>query len=551
MVSAQNASLGAFLLTTVKSVVSVVVVIVVGALLVRFRRLDQSGLTALSQLINVLLLPISIFMRLSESLTRQVLATYWSVPFLFMLPTVLIFVLGSALTRWLDMDRALRPWVLLSLSFPNNLALPLVFLLPVCDSVTFPESDGLAWINGTPRPGNATGPLSKTECLEAGTLILFLGNVIQTFTFWVFAIDLACLATGVKLHPVGQTGELERQSGRLAPDTGAAAGGAQAATAPGPSPASPSSSSGGLVLTEGAAGGGLTEGAAGGGRLVLDGTGYAPAPQSPRPLGGDNLSLSFRLADAVAPAGEPELGVRAPPAPTASAATAGALKPSGSSLLLAAATQTEADHPLPADAGHHHRRNHIDWRAARERATRAGQHLVKPVVIAQVCGIVVGCIPDVQEFIFASSSWFNSVTAAMAIFPPALLPVLNLVLGGSLGLKLVSMTSWRRLDLPGVGFKTNSFVAVVLARMVLFPALCFALIYGLTRTCALPKSRLLTLLFYFVVLTPSANGAIVLAQLAGRTVASQALAVSMLFQYLLGICSMSCFVFGAFLLSAT
>ncbi len=544
MVSAQNASLGAFVLTTVKSVVSVVVVIAVGALLVRFRRLDQSGLTALSQLINVLLLPISIFMRLSESLTRQVLATYWSVPFLFMLPTVLIFVLGSALTRWLDMDRALRPWVLLSLSFPNNLALPLVFLIPVCDAIEFPESDGLHYINNTPRPGNATGPLSKIECLEAGTLILFLGNVIQTFTFWVFAIDLACLATGVKLHPVGQTGELERQSGRLAPDTGAAAGAAQAATAPGPSSAGPSSSSGGLELTEGAAGGG---------RLVLDGAGYVSAPQSqsPRPLGGDNLS--FRLADAVAPEGEPELGVRAPPAPTASAATAtaGALKPSGSSLLLAAATQTEADHPLPADAGQHHRRNHIDWRAARERATRAGKHLVKPVVIAQVCGIVIGCIPDVQEFIFAPSSWFNSVTAAMAIFPPALLPVLNLVLGGSLGLKLISMTSWRRLDLPGVGFKTNSFVAVIFARMVLFPALCFAFIYGLTRTSALPKSRLLTLLFYFVVLTPSANGAIVLAQLAGRTIASQALAVSMLFQYLLGILTMSCFVFGAFLLSAT
>jgi predicted permease len=536
MVSAQGASLGAFFVTTVKSVVSVVVVIAVGALLVRFRRLDQSGLTALSQLINVLLLPISIFMRLSESLTRQVLATYWSVPFLFMLPTVVVFVLGSALTRWLDMDRALRPWVLLSLAFPNNLALPLVFLIPVCDAIEFPESDGLAWINGTPRPGNATGPLSKTECLEAGTLILFLGNVVQTFTFWVFAIDLACFATAVKLHPVGQTEEMERQSGRLAPDAGGAAGAAQAATTPGSLLAS-KSASGGLELTEGVTGGG---------QLVLDGTGSASASQSPLPLGGDGLS--FRLADAVAPVGEPEFGARAL-APTASAATAGSLKPSGSSLLLAA-SPTGADHPRPADASHlHHRKNHIDWRAARERATRAGKHLVKPVVIAQVCGIVIGCIPEVQEFIFYG--WFNSVTAAMAIFPPALLPALNLVLGGSLGLKLVSMTSWRRLDLPGVGFKTNSFWAVIFARMVLFPALCFGLIYGLTRTSAVPDSRLLALLFYFIVLTPSANGAIVLAQLAGRTIASQALAVSMLFQYLVGIVSMSCFVFGAFLLSET
>jgi hypothetical protein len=162
---------------------------------------------------------------------------------------------------------------------------------------------------------------------------------------------------------------------------------------------------------------------------------------------------------------------------------------------------------------------------------------------AQVLGIVVGLVPALKTFVFDQKSVFFPVTSSLRTVAIGLVPSLNLIVAGSLGLKLYSMPSLRgifhSLEVPRatVGW-------VVFTRMVLLPLLNFAIIHLVQGV--FNGDKLTLLLFLFSTCTPTNNAIVLMAASTGDTRAADTLSIAIMFQYFFGVISMTAFTFLAF-----
>mmetsp|Transcript_8773 Transcript_8773/g.25061 ORF Transcript_8773/g.25061 Transcript_8773/m.25061 type:complete len:146 (+) Transcript_8773:1-438(+) len=138
-----------------------------------------------------------------------------------------------------------------------------------------------------------------------------------------------------------------------------------------------------------------------------------------------------------------------------------------------------------------------------------------------------------------------SVMEAPRLFSMSLVPLVSVMLGASLGFKLLKT---KRKDLFGgnihaVGISRRTLVVMVLGRMVLMPAMYFVLIYLIEDY--LPNDQLLVLVLIFENVVPSANMSVIISTQVGQLDAAELLSLGMVHQYLLGIITLPLWCFAA------
>ncbi|KAH9254234.1 hypothetical protein BASA81_007835 [Batrachochytrium salamandrivorans] len=177
---------------------------------------------------------------------------------------------------------------------------------------------------------------------------------------------------------------------------------------------------------------------------------------------------------------------------------------------------------------------------------------LRPPIIAQLVGTLVGLVPALQDLFFAPNAYLSPLTVCVKIFADASTAVTNLSMACSLGLQICQLTSMRHLfggDARGLSIRTTA--AFVLCRMLAIPGGLFACIYGMSQLGWFPAhDRLLLLTAYMVSATPSANMCVVVPQLLGNHRASGALGLLLLGQYLVAIPSLLLWLSLAFYLTS-
>ncbi|GBG34944.1 Hypothetical Protein FCC1311_111672 [Hondaea fermentalgiana] len=163
-------------LVTLRAVATVFVVQAFGVALVRAGILTRDVISGLSSLVQNFLLPASIFVRMGGIMTMELLREMWLLPVVYLL--MILANLLVAYTLLLPLSGSpdwFRPWFTLTVSFPNMVAIPLIFVREICQQVTFVE-DGVA--------------LDANECLAQGELFLFFAGQLVTLSFWIIGPEM-------------------------------------------------------------------------------------------------------------------------------------------------------------------------------------------------------------------------------------------------------------------------------------------------------------------------------------------------------------------------
>lgn len=177
---------------------------------------------------------------------------------------------------------------------------------------------------------------------------------------------------------------------------------------------------------------------------------------------------------------------------------------------------------------------------------------LRPPIIAQLVGTLVGMVPQLQDLFFAPNAYLSPLTVCVKIFAEASTAVTNLSMACSLGLQICQLTSlWHLFGGDARGLSMRTTAAFVLCRMLAIPGGLFACIYGMSQLGWFPQhDRLLLLTGYMVSATPSANMGVVVPQLLGNHRASGALGLLLLGQYLVAIPSLLLWLSLAFYLTS-
>jgi hypothetical protein len=175
---------------------------------------------------------------------------------------------------------------------------------------------------------------------------------------------------------------------------------------------------------------------------------------------------------------------------------------------------------------------------------------LRPPIIAQLLGTLVGLIRPLQVVFFSPTSFLSPVTVIIKIFSDASTAVTNLSMAAGLGLQIFQMSNRRHIfgGSPD-GLSLRSTWVFVFTRMFVIPGALFGLIYLLCRAGMFPNDRLLQITAYMVSATPSANMCVVVPQILGNDKASGALGLLVLGQYLVAMPSLLIWLTLAFYLT--
>ena len=152
--------------------------------------------------------------------------------------------------------------------------------------------------------------------------------------------------------------------------------------------------------------------------------------------------------------------------------------------------------------------------------------------------ILQGLVEPLRHILFGRDAALQVVGVAMSSLASACVPLLNLMVAFSLGHKLKGLASWR--DLLGSfrsGFSPRTMAVCTLGRMVIVPAIDGLLLYSMRHV--LPSSRLLRVLLYVEIATPTASVVVLLAHIAKKPALAELCAFAMLPQYILGAVSLT------------
>jgi len=165
--------------------------------------------------------------------------------------------------------------------------------------------------------------------------------------------------------------------------------------------------------------------------------------------------------------------------------------------------------------------------------------LGRPPIAAQLVGLLVGLVPALQNVFFSSSSILFSVTTGISTMGSGLVAGLNLVLSGTLGLKLQNV-SLQNFD---IGIPRRTLFFFVVGKMILLPIFHLSIVFAM-RDIIFPQgvNKFMMIILCFTSCTPTSNNAVLLAHLTGKSVIAGSVAISILFQYIVGLLSMSAFM---------
>ena len=162
----------------------------------------------------------------------------------------------------------------------------------------------------------------------------------------------------------------------------------------------------------------------------------------------------------------------------------------------------------------------------------------RPPVVGLLLGLTIALIKPLQEALFTPDAPLEPVGQALAALSEGAVPVINCMLGFSLGHKLRGLSSWRQLlGAQDAGIAPRTMLVLTLGKMVLLPLCHGAILYGLLDS--LPSSRLTRVIVFVEAAPPTASIVVVLSHMARKPRSAQLVAWAVIPQYLLAIVSLT------------
>mmetsp|Transcript_7511 Transcript_7511/g.13773 ORF Transcript_7511/g.13773 Transcript_7511/m.13773 type:complete len:477 (+) Transcript_7511:313-1743(+) len=174
-------SLGELVVTSIKALAPVFFILFIGVYMVKLKLVTPVGVKAITTLITWILTPSLLFIRLGGLLSVELLQDTWP---LMVAGAVLIVING--LMAYLVLvplgkpTATFQPWYVIGLTFPNFVAIPLVFVSTICSQniIALPERYATA--------RNLTTDeciiMDPGECTNLGELYVFVFVVVPTIT---------------------------------------------------------------------------------------------------------------------------------------------------------------------------------------------------------------------------------------------------------------------------------------------------------------------------------------------------------------------------------
>jgi len=168
----------------------------------------------------------------------------------------------------------------------------------------------------------------------------------------------------------------------------------------------------------------------------------------------------------------------------------------------------------------------------------------RPPTIAQVIAFPMALIPSVHRAVFDQDSLLSPMIEGMEIMAVGLVPALNLIVAGTLGLTCAEVDFSKVFELVS----KRTLLLLVVGRMVILPSLAFVALWFIQPILFEKKSKdeLMLLIMYFSACTPSSNTSVVLLERSNHEEAAHALSIVILGQYFFGMISMTVFLTIAF-----
>lgn len=189
--------------------------------------------------------------------------------------------------------------------------------------------------------------------------------------------------------------------------------------------------------------------------------------------------------------------------------------------------------PLPAAAGPGAR---VSLRAFLRR--QMASLFKRPPVVGLLLGLTIALIKPLQRALFKPDAPLEPIGQALAALSEGAVPVINCMLGFSLGHKLRGLSSWKQLlGSQSAGISPRTMLVLTLGRMVLLPVCHGAILYGVLDQ--LPSSRLTRVIVFVEAAPPTASIVVVLSHMARKPRSAQLAAWAVIPQYLVAIISLT------------
>jgi predicted permease len=156
--------------------------------------------------------------------------------------------------------------------------------------------------------------------------------------------------------------------------------------------------------------------------------------------------------------------------------------------------------------------------------------LLPPPVIGIFLGLLIGLIPPLKNQLCAPDGLFHAVYRAAAIMAEGTIPCALLILGGKLS-----------HGPPKGAVNKRTVFAVILTKLIIFPALAMVYVAVLLKFNLLPASMLFILVLVVEAGSPPANNLVVMASLANRKI-EDGMAAILFWSYLASILTLTILV---------
>eukprot|EP00933_Yihiella_yeosuensis_P035981 TRINITY_DN2967_c0_g3_i1.p1 TRINITY_DN2967_c0_g3~~TRINITY_DN2967_c0_g3_i1.p1 ORF type:complete len:464 (+),score=43.01 TRINITY_DN2967_c0_g3_i1:129-1520(+) len=160
------------LLAAVKSVTSAIGLFAWAAGLGWAGFVDQKFISQLARVTKVMFLPGIAFHSIASGMSVPFIRENWPLSIMGIVIVVVGWLTGGFLASIVNVPSRLRPWFVLSVCYPNMIALPLVLTEAICHEQES-TNGGIA------------------QCVENGTVRLFTVTLSHTLIFWIFAYGYA------------------------------------------------------------------------------------------------------------------------------------------------------------------------------------------------------------------------------------------------------------------------------------------------------------------------------------------------------------------------
>eukprot|EP00908_Phaeocystis_cordata_P000606 Transcript_10670.p2 GENE.Transcript_10670~~Transcript_10670.p2 ORF type:complete len:550 (-),score=217.43 Transcript_10670:89-1738(-) len=532
-----TASFSSLLLTSFKVIASLFLQYGIGASVAWVGVIKEQDMQALSALMNVILIPLMSCVSVGRGLSPAIFASDgWILSVLGFITLVEYASFAFLLRPMASPEPQFRRLFVLMMALGNVVAIPLSITQSLCELGAF------------------EGELTTAECLLQSRALVFTYVTFNSFNIWVVAYGYVAGDTPEQQSLKAKAATAPADTGATLADKGATAADAAADAPAGTVAEAPACKS--VIADEGGAAAAESGGVA---AAETGGTKAAPAAES-----GDAAAPSVREAAPrrpPAPAPAP-CAVQAAPAPSPGAAEASVASPSAPGtparavgeqsmgrrrrqwIAMARATGSRATLPPAAPPGAP-RASPLAF-ARRQLASL----LKRPPVLGLLAGLAIAMIEPVQAALFAPSAALEPIGVALATLSEGAVPVINLMLGFSLGHKLKQLASWRQLlGSKEAGISPRTMGVLTLGKMIALPVFHGAILYGLLRAGALPPSRLARVIAFIEAAPPTASIVVVLSHMARKPRAAQLVAWAIIPQYFVAMFSLTLVI--AFALAVT